>query len=97
MKNKVTLEKERLIKELIEKGKIEEQIRYDVSPMISVSDDKINEIKKDFGITEDELWEYIEKYSNNRKIFFFARINGKTFDEIKFRINNEVIKPVRKD
>jgi hypothetical protein len=89
------MDKEKIIKELLKKKIINEQVRYDVSTMLSYYPEKVNKHLKKLGITEDEFSECIKEYSGKRKIFFFATMT-KQWDDVAFKIDDQIIESIKK-
>lgn len=70
-----------ILKELIEKKLVTQQIRVDISPMHSYSQDIIEDICKKYNITEEYFTEEILS-ATHKKFFAFIELS-KEFSEIE--------------
>jgi len=83
-----------IIKNLIESGLVEEEVRIEVYPMISVPEKYLEKILKKLNVSEAVLWDYIKVYTHekeNNNVFGFYGINGKTAGEIKIIIEKGIV------
>ena len=87
-------EKVEIIKNLIEEGFVEEEVRIEVYPVIAIPEKNNEKILKKLNITDEQFWDYIKAYTRskeNNNVFGFYGINGKTSSEIKIVIEKGIV------
>lgn len=77
----------------LKKKLVKETLRYDVSVFVGYDPKVLNSKLKKLNITQDEFDVMIREYTDKRKIFFFVELNC-PWDEIEFKIGNEVQRPI---